>query len=398
MPTLSRIAVAAADHDVGHDQRYDYDVHDAGGVHNVVQQSLNSSSSREPIQQSEQKRKSTSPHFAPVSKKRHGVVENEGGGNHSSTNTAVVNSNQGASEQRIVHGRIGNNNVGWKESSVERLQSGNGLSASTSTPVVAGEQTSLQHTTHPQPPMTHTTTTTTTTPPSIQYNSMPSSSLSTSSSSSHLLTRVDGKGLWRSWKRNFKNKLLALLDLIDNSLDASIVTAPDNNENGEGIDDDDDEVDENDSRNRKSSFIGRIHIYPDDDGMQEEGGVRPSAVPSSTVAAAAAAATTTTTAAAAAAAATTAAATTPTPTAPSSRGLCIINNSFHPIRSLVQVLEVYNSSKIDSGAHDIGENGVGLKQGCATLSDLSFVLVKNGVERYVELGIIAESLQVPEGC
>ena len=80
------------------------------------------------------------------------------------------------------------------------------------------------------------------------------------------------------------------------------------------------------------------------------------------------------------------------------RGLCIINNSFHPIRSLVQVLEVYNSSKIDSGAHDIGENGVGLKQGCATLSDLSFVLVKNGVERYVELGIIAESLQVPEGC
>ena len=30
--------------------------------------------------------------------------------------------------------------------------------------------------------------------------------------------------------------------------------------------------------------------------------------------------------------------------------------------------------------------------------DLSFVLVKNGVERYVELGIIAESLQVPEGC
>ena len=59
---------------------------------------------------------------------------------------------------------------------------------------------------------------------------------------------------------------------------------------------------------------------------------------------------------------------------------------------------MYNSSKIHSGAHDIGENGVGLKQGCATLSDLSFVLVKNGEEGFVELGIIAESLQLPEGC
>lgn len=34
----------------------------------------------------------------------------------------------------------------------------------------------------------------------------------------------------------------------------------------------------------------------------------------------------------------------------------------------------------------------------ATLSDLSFVLAKNGREGYVELGIIAESLQKAEGC
>jgi hypothetical protein len=35
----------------------------------------------------------------------------------------------------------------------------------------------------------------------------------------------------------------------------------------------------------------------------------------------------------------------------------------------------------------------------ATLSDLSFVLVYNDSEgKYVELGIIAESLQMAEGC
>ena len=38
-----------------------------------------------------------------------------------------------------------------------------------------------------------------------------------------------------------------------------------------------------------------------------------------------------------------------------------------------------------------------MKQGCATLSNLSFVLIKNGKEGYVELGIIAESLQTIEG-
>ena len=34
----------------------------------------------------------------------------------------------------------------------------------------------------------------------------------------------------------------------------------------------------------------------------------------------------------------------------------------------------------------------------ATLSDLSFVLVKNEKEGFVELGMIAEQLQRPEGC
>ena len=40
---------------------------------------------------------------------------------------------------------------------------------------------------------------------------------------------------------------------------------------------------------------------------------------------------------------------------------------------------------------------MGLKQGCATLSDLSFVLVKNDSDN-VELGIIAKQLQRIDGC
>jgi hypothetical protein len=52
-------------------------------------------------------------------------------------------------------------------------------------------------------------------------------------------TRVDGLGLWRSWTRNFKTKQLALLDLIDNSLDAAI--------EGQNCD----------------GFTGKVHLFPD---------------------------------------------------------------------------------------------------------------------------------------
>ena len=40
---------------------------------------------------------------------------------------------------------------------------------------------------------------------------------------------------------------------------------------------------------------------------------------------------------------------------------------------------------------------MGLKQACAALCDLSFVLVKNGSNANVELGIVAKSLQREEG-
>jgi len=151
-------------------------------------------------------------------------------------------------------------------------------------------------------------------------------------------TRVDGKGLWRSWKRNFKTKLLALFDLIDNSLDAAI-----QGQIGSGDHD---------------SFVGRVHVYPDVYEVLDG----------------------------------------PANASATTTGLCIINNCAKEIRPLEKVLEVYTSSKVHSGAGDIGENGVGLKQGCATLSDLSFVLVKNGSDANIELGICAESLQREEGC
>ncbi|KAL7536561.1 hypothetical protein ACHAXR_007311 [Thalassiosira sp. AJA248-18] len=232
-------------------------------------------------------------------------------------------------------------------------------------------------------------------------------------------TRVDGKGLWRSWKRNFKNKRLALLDLIDNSLDAAIVASnnsggEDGQKEGEGNDDDSDDDDDDDYL---KDFIGRVHIYPDQTSAAAAAAAAAAAGGGD---GAAAAASTNSNSASNSRGATpdlswlglddptsnaaipsqqAGAPNAPRPTTtPTTTGLCIVNNSVRPIRPLTKVLEVYNSSKINSGADHIGENGVGLKQGCATLSDLSFVLVKNGKEGFVELGVIAESLQMAEGC
>ena len=126
-----------------------------------------------------------------------------------------------------------------------------------------------------------------------------------------------------------------MLDLLDNSVDAAIEG------HGHIIQDDD-----------RNTFVGKVHVYPD---------VHKAATTKNTTS-----------------------------------GLCIINNCAKRIRPLEKVLEVYSSSKVNSGAGDIGENGVGLKQGCATLSDLSFVLAKNGSD--IELGIISKSLQSEEGC
>lgn len=81
---------------------------------------------------------------------------------------------------------------------------------------------------------------------------------------------------------------------------------------------------------------------------------------------------------------------------PRTTGLLLWNNSFTAIKPLHKVLEVYTSLK-GSHADSIGENGVGLKQGCATLSNLSFCLVKSNSTQY-SLGVIAYQLQTAHGC
>ena len=84
-------------------------------------------------------------------------------------------------------------------------------------------------------------------------------------------------------------------------------------------------------------------------------------------------------------------------------GIVITNNSYHPIKTLDKILVGYSSTK-GSDAGLIGQNGIGLKQGCAQLSDLSFVLVRRGDANSDDigaaefsLGLIARQLQRVEG-
>ena len=77
-------------------------------------------------------------------------------------------------------------------------------------------------------------------------------------------------------------------------------------------------------------------------------------------------------------------------------GICLRNNCAENVPPLERVFVVYESSKVNSGADAVGENGVGLKQACAALSDLSFVLVKRSINE-LSFGVIAESLQMKLG-
>ncbi|KAL7542800.1 hypothetical protein ACHAXR_012095 [Thalassiosira sp. AJA248-18] len=147
------------------------------------------------------------------------------------------------------------------------------------------------------------------------------------------LTTVNGKGFWKSWERSFSTTLLKLLDLIDNSVDAATI------------------LHDTTTTTRPSGFTGRVYIYPD---------ARKGKKYTSTT------------------------------------GLCIRNNCPRKIVPLSEALVVHQTTK-EADAGEIGENGVGLKQACAALCDLSFVLVKNGSNANIELGIVAKSLQREEG-
>ena len=189
------------------------------------------------------------------------------------------------------------------------------------------------------------------------------------------LTRVNGIGQWNAWTRNFNSPLLAMLDLFDNSIDAAMKPKRSNDAAMTGNDSDDDDEDyrgrvEVQADRRHHSMLGN---GDDSDGSDEDYNDVDGA-PLDTI-----------------------------------TGICLTNNSYRQIKPLEKILEAYSSAKgreehgddHDEGdfAETIGENGVGLKQGCAVLSNLSFVLIRrgDGDANKFSLGVIAKQLQRPEG-
>ena len=168
-------------------------------------------------------------------------------------------------------------------------------------------------------------------------------------------TVVDGQGMWRSWTRVFAQTDSALWDLLDNCFDAALLPSSSK------------------STTTNEDFHGKVY-------MESE---------------------------------------------PGTAIVTIRNNSYHQIKPLGEALTVYKSEKngnISTRNDDdknnaasrkkgttshatssssskiknaIGENGVGLKHGCATLSDCSVILTRN--LQTVEIGIIAKSLQSSRG-
>ncbi len=79
----------------------------------------------------------------------------------------------------------------------------------------------------------------------------------------------------------------------------------------------------------------------------------------------------------------------------------VIRNASAYIPPLHQVLQVYKSSKAGEGDNSIGENGIGVKHACASLSGLSFVFTKttapNDESCTLSMGILMQELQRDDG-
>ncbi len=79
----------------------------------------------------------------------------------------------------------------------------------------------------------------------------------------------------------------------------------------------------------------------------------------------------------------------------------VIRNASTYIPPLHQVLQVYKSSKAGEGDNSIGENGIGVKHACASLSGLSFVFTKttdpNDESCTLSMGILMQELQRDDG-
>lgn len=165
--------------------------------------------------------------------------------------------------------------------------------------------------------------------------------------------------MWDSWTRNFSSPLNALLDLLDNSFDAAMRPS------STGNDVDDEEPATGATDNCRRSYRGKIVVNADK--FQSVAGSAGAV----------------------------------SPTTELTTGITITNNSWRKIKPMDYVLEAYSSAKGRDERADgifaetIGENGVGLKQSCATLTDMSFVLARN--DDNLSLGILAEALQPDNG-
>jgi len=133
-------------------------------------------------------------------------------------------------------------------------------------------------------------------------------------------SHINGEGLWASWTRNFISPELALLDLFDNAIDATL----------------------------HPQFNGRIEVYRDP----------------------------------------------PLNSRGRADGICLKNNCFRAIPELSTVLTVFGSEK---RCDQIGENGVGVKQACAALSDLSIIITMNEGNRF-SIGFLFKEFQTSDGC
>ena len=151
-------------------------------------------------------------------------------------------------------------------------------------------------------------------------------SSSQSNNEVHPTTYVNGKGMYRSWKRNFKSPFFAMLDIIDNAIDAGMTTLGSSN------------------HNNNTTFEGKVDIHenkiplPQDDDVvdinDKEGGGYYNYM---------------------------------TGLSPAKQRiirsaghkveLVVVNNSIQEIKPLKEILQIHNSGKGDTG--DIGENGVG---------------------------------------
>ncbi len=243
-------------------------------------------------------------------------------------------------------------------------------------------------------------------------------------------SRVNGLGMWSAWERNFSNKLKACLDLVDNAVDAAL------------WDSDDEDEEEREQRGRPlteqerwEKQSGNIHISTerhrlameyydsdDDDHDKAGGGQRTSEgennptspkPPLFLVHDVLGAGTTNTAS--------------EDPDADETANdfrliddentLCLHNDCVNPVKELRKILDVYNSDKSESA---IGENGVGVKQAAAAMSNLSIVVTtrideeplmihnddierrENSVKRVrkglVSIGVLAKKMQTKDAC